>query len=77
MDRQNKVFTLKQKNYDKDCEFILKWIPELKDVQIKDIHNWFKPEIYNKYKNIDYPKTMVQHDKERLETIILYKDGLK
>ena len=66
-----------QQKYDKDCEFILKWIPELKDVPIKDIHNWFKPEIYNKSKNIDYPKTIVQHDEERLETIKLYKNGLK
>ena len=34
-----------QKNYDKDCEYILKWVPELEQVPIKDIHNWFKPEI--------------------------------
>jgi deoxyribodipyrimidine photo-lyase len=66
-----------QKNYDKDCEYILKWVPELKNVLIKDIHNWFKPDINEKYKEIDYPKPMIIHDEERLETIKLYKEGLK
>ena len=66
-----------QKNYDKDCEYILKWIPELEQVPIKDIHNWFKPEIYNKYQETNYPSPMVIHDEERLETIRLYKEGLK
>ena len=65
-----------QKNYDKDCEYILLWVPELKDVIIKDIHNWFKSDVRNKY-NINYPEPMIDHDEERLETIQLYKDGLK
>ena len=66
-----------QKNYDENCEFILKWVPELKQVNIKDIHNWYKLEIRDKYKNINYPEPIVDHDKERLETIKLYKEGLK
>jgi deoxyribodipyrimidine photo-lyase len=66
-----------QKNYDKDCEYIFKWVPELANVPVKDIHNWFKPEVHNKYKEIDYPSPMVNHDDERLETIRLYKEGLK
>lgn len=66
-----------QKNYDKECEYIYMWVPELKEVPIKDIHNWFKPEIYNKYKEINYPSPMVDHDEERLETLRLYKEGLK
>jgi len=66
-----------QKNYDKDCEYILKWVPELEQVPIKDIHNWFKPDVNIKYKEINYPPPMVQHDEERIETIRLYKEGLK
>ena len=61
----------------KDCEYILKWVPELKNVLIKDIHNWFKSDINEKYKDINYPKPMIIHDEERLETIKLYKEGLK
>jgi deoxyribodipyrimidine photo-lyase len=66
-----------QKDYDSNCEYILKYVPELKEVLIKDIHNWFKIEVRNKYKNINYPEPMVNHDDERLETIKLYKEGLK
>jgi deoxyribodipyrimidine photo-lyase len=66
-----------QKNYDKDCEYILKWIPELANVPIKDIHNWFKPDVNIKYKEINYPPPMINHDEERLETLRLYKEGLK
>ena len=66
-----------QKNYDKDCEYILKWVPELAQVPIKDIHNWFKPDVNIKYKEINYPPPMINHDEERLETLRLYKEGLK
>jgi len=66
-----------QKDYDANCKYIILHIPELKDVLIKDIHNWFKPEVREKYKEINYPKPIVNHDEERLETLKLYKEGLK
>lgn len=66
-----------QKDYDTNCEYILLHVPELKDVLIKDIHNWFKPEVREKYKEINYPAPIVNHDEERLETLKLYKEGLK
>lgn len=66
-----------QKNYDTNCEYILHWIPELKQVVIKDIHNWYKPEIRKKYQHINYFEPIIDHDKERLETLKLYKEGLK
>lgn len=31
-----------QKRIDPDCQFILKWVPELKAVTIKDIHHWYE-----------------------------------
>ena len=67
---------IQQKTYDKNCEFIYKWIPELVNVSINDIHNWWNPDIHNKYKDINYPYPIIQHDKERLKTIQLYKKGL-
>lgn len=58
---------------DPDCDYIKKWIPELKDVKNKDIHNWDKN--YNKY-NLNYPKPIVDYDKMRKEILNIYKKGL-
>jgi deoxyribodipyrimidine photo-lyase len=46
--------------YDAECEYIKKWLPELKDIPAKDILNWNDSEIREKYKNIDYPKPMIE-----------------
>lgn len=55
-------------NYDKDCEYIKQWIPELKDVPNEDILKW---DI--KYKNYDvYFKPMIDHDEERKKTLELF-----
>ena len=50
------------KNYDTNCEYIKKWVPELKDVENKHIHKWSK--YYKKNNNINYPKPMVDFDKQ-------------
>ena len=67
-----------QENFDKDCEYIKKWIPELEKVPNKDIHNWFKPEVHEKWlkEGIQYYKPILDHDVERKETLKLYKAGL-
>jgi deoxyribodipyrimidine photo-lyase len=44
-------------NFDPECEYIKKWIPQLKDVPNKDILKW--DETYQNYKKIDYPKPIV------------------
>ncbi len=59
---------------DPDCEYIKKWIPELNDVPNKDILNWNKS--YNKYKNIKYPKPIVDYDVMRKEIVDVYKKGI-
>ena len=46
--------------YDSDCIYIKKWLPQLKDVPNKDILKWNDSEIREKYKNIDYPKPMIE-----------------
>ena len=43
--------------FDKSCEYIKKWVPELKDVPSKDILKWDTS--YVNYKNIKYPVPMV------------------
>lgn len=65
-----------QEKFDTNCEFIYLQIPELKQVQPKDIHNWFKPEVRSKYPNVEYPPPIVNHDEERKNTIERYKKAL-
>ena len=51
------------KNFDPDCEYIKKWVPELEDVPENDILNW---EIeFNNYKDIKYPKPIVDYKKQK------------
>jgi deoxyribodipyrimidine photo-lyase len=63
---------------DKDCAYIKKWIPALENVPAKDIHNWYKPEIYTKYLNdgIKYYKPIIDYKTERLKCLELFKEGL-
>jgi len=58
------------KNFDPDCEYIKKWIPELKDVDVKDILNW--GETYSQYKNIKYPKPIVDYKKQKELALKMY-----
>ncbi len=49
---------LQSEKFDSECLFIKKWIPELKDISNKEIHNWYK--YYHKYSNI-YVKPILEH----------------
>lgn len=56
--------------FDKNCNYIKKWIPELKDVPAKDIHNW--TDTYNNYKT-KYPKPCIDYETQRNKVKNLYK----
>lgn len=59
--------------YDKDCEFIKKWIPELNNIPAKDIHKWYKN--HENY-DIKYPKPMeLESDKKSYK--VFYEKYLK
>jgi len=60
--------------YDKDAEYIKKWIPELKDVPAKDIHKWETK--YTNYQNIKYPVPIIDYKKSREIAIKIYKNAL-
>lgn len=47
--------TLQMKRFDKDCEYIKQWIPELREVPNKIILNWEQKQ----YPNINYPKPII------------------
>jgi len=58
--------------FDSNCEYIKKWIPELKDIPNKDILNW--NETWQNYKNIEYPKPIIENIQEEFKkTLQLYK----
>lgn len=53
-----------QEKYDPDCKYIFKYVPELKDVPVRSIHKWYKD--HSSFKDIDYPKPMVDHTERAL-----------
>ena len=61
---------LQSKKFDKECEYIKKWLPELKDVDNKDIHNW---EINYKDYSINYPKPIIDYKSQKEKSIVMYK----
>jgi deoxyribodipyrimidine photo-lyase len=62
------------KDHDAKCEYIKTWIPELKDVDSEDIHNW--DTAWEKHKECGYPKPIVDYKEQREKSIKLYKDAL-
>ena len=56
--------------YDPECKYIKKWIPELKNIDSKSIHNWFKNFIDY---DINYPSPIVDHSERRKYVIEQYK----
>ena len=63
-----------QKEHDPDCIYIKTWIPELKDVPPEDIHNWETE--YVKYKEINYPKPIVNYSEQREKALKMYNSAL-
>ena len=60
--------------FDKNAEYIKKWIPELKDVDAKDIHKWFSACEDAKYKQIRYPHPMVDLEEQKKKMMKLYEN---
>jgi deoxyribodipyrimidine photo-lyase len=56
--------------YDPKCEYIKKWVPELKDVPPKDLLKWDTK--YNDYKDIKYPKPIVNYEEQREKVLKMY-----
>jgi deoxyribodipyrimidine photo-lyase len=65
--------------FDPDCIYIKKWLPELETIPNEDIKKWYKDNIHKKWLNegINYFKPIIEHDKERMETLKIYKKALK
>lgn len=60
------------KKFDPDAEYIKRWIPELEDVEPKDIHTWHKS--YKNHKEIKYPKPIFDNIQKRIKEMLnMYK----
>ena len=60
--------------FDPDAVYIKKWIPELRDVPAKSIHEW--ETAYKEY-DVGYPKPIVDVKKARMRAKEVYKKALK
>ena len=65
---------LQGENFDKDCEYIKKWVPELSTLDPKIIHNW-ETEWVN-HKDIKYPKPILDYSEQRKKTLDMYAKAL-
>ena len=63
--------------HDKDAEYIKKWLPQLKDIPSKELHEWDKH--YTKYDlyEIDYEKPMINYVNARKNVLSKYKKYLE
>ncbi len=65
---------LQSKQHDPDCEYIKKWIKELKDVPNEDIHNW--NEAWENHKECGYPKPIINYIEQKEKSLKIYKQAL-
>lgn len=67
---------LQAKNLDPHAEYIKKWVPELRQVPVEDIHNW--TEAYSRYAStVLYPAPMLDHETEKNKALTYYKSAFK
>jgi deoxyribodipyrimidine photo-lyase len=59
--------------FDINAEYIKKWVPELKRVDASDIHNWDQMYQSAKYKDIKYPKPIVDYYSQKEKMLEMYK----
>ncbi len=68
---------LQSEKYDKNADYIKKWVPQLKDIEPKHLHYW--EDYYKEYnlKEINYFEPIVSYSDSKNKAINMYKKGLK
>ncbi|MBC7085904.1 MAG: deoxyribodipyrimidine photo-lyase [Methanomethylovorans sp.] len=61
---------LQQQKYDQKCEYIKKWVPELRNMDPKDIHALEKK---HPHEDTGYPQPIVDHKVERNKALVMFK----
>ena len=67
---------LQTKNYDPECTYVKKWIPELKNVPASDIHNWSK-KTKLKHPMVKYPAPIVDQKDVSGRAVTLWKEAAR
>ncbi|KAH8174586.1 FAD binding domain of DNA photolyase domain-containing protein [Sarocladium implicatum] len=67
---------LQSEKFDAEGEYIRKWVPELKDLDDKEIHEPYGRGAGEKAKKAGYPKPIVDHKTCRDRALSAYKAGL-
>lgn len=62
------------KKFDKDTQYIKKWLPELETVIPKHIHKWYSKDVRDKYKYIKYPAPIVDHVLAGVKAVKLFNN---
>lgn len=65
---------IQQKKFDPECTYIKKWVPELKNIDNKTIHNWYKTKNES---NINYSYPIIDHDIEAKKAIEAFRSLYK
>lgn len=68
---------LQSKKNDPNTEYILKWIPELKGVESRDIHHWYDIRSREKYPNITYKEPMIEQSFASHRAIDIFRKAYK
>jgi len=59
--------------FDKDCVYIKKWVPELANVEPRDIHKWYIMCNDTKYHKTRYYTPIIDYDEQKKKMLELYK----
>ena len=64
---------LQSQKFDADAIYIKKWLPQLKDIPAKELHDWSKH--YEKYnlQDIEYVKPIVEYKDARKASVEMYR----
>lgn len=67
------------KEYDPKCEYIKQWVPELKDIPPKDIHQWHTKweEYISPPSRVDYIKPICDYVEQKEKVLQLYKSAFR
>ena len=67
---------LQSKKFDKNAEYIKKWLPQLSDIPAKELHEWEKYSINYDLNDINYIKPIVDYKTQRKLSVDMYRDVL-
>lgn len=68
--------TLQSEKFDEDGKFIRKWVPELKGIEGKAVHEPYARGAEGLAKKAGYPRPIVEHKAARARALERYKAGL-